>query len=103
MSRLPGPDAPAIIGARGAPASTASARNDRQIAAEPSPPRPNPAAIGQDGRRMWSGVVGRTDMAKAVTRFAMDEKLVKGAHWAVFGIGVLSLTFPIVATAASAF
>lgn len=44
-----------------------------------------------------------TDMAKDIIRLAMNEKLVKGAHWAVFGIGALSLTFSIVATAASAF
>lgn len=44
-----------------------------------------------------------TDMAKDIIRFAMNERLVKGAHWAVFGIGVLSLAFSIAATAASAF
>ena len=52
---------------------------------------------------MCSGVMGITVMAKDINRFAMNEKLVRGAHWAVFGIGALSLTFSIAATAASAF
>lgn len=41
-------------------------------------------------------------MAKDIIRIAMSERLVKGAHWAVFAIGLLSLTFSIAATAASA-
>lgn len=42
-------------------------------------------------------------MTKEIIRLAMNERLVKGAHWAVFSIGALSLTFAVVATAASAF
>ncbi|WP_413869902.1 hypothetical protein [Albidovulum sp.] len=42
-------------------------------------------------------------MAKDILRMALNERLVKGAHWAVFGIGLMSLTFSIAATAASAF
>ena len=42
-------------------------------------------------------------MAKDIIRIAMNDKLVKGAHWAVFSIGALSLAFSIAATAASAF
>lgn len=49
------------------------------------------------------GTSGKTDMAKDIMRIVTDERLVKGAHWAVFGIGLMSLTFSIVATAASAF
>ena len=41
-------------------------------------------------------------MAKEIIRFALNDKLVKGAHWAVFTVGALSLTLSIVATAASA-
>ena len=41
-------------------------------------------------------------MTKDIIRLALNDKLVKGAHWAVFTVGVLSLTFSIVATAASA-
>jgi hypothetical protein len=42
-------------------------------------------------------------MAKELIRIAMNERLVRGAHWAVFGLGLLSLAFSIAATAASAF
>ncbi len=46
---------------------------------------------------------GKTDMAKDIIRIALNERLVKGAHWAVFAVGLLSLAFSIAATAASAF
>lgn len=42
-------------------------------------------------------------MAKNIIRIALNEKLTRAAHWAVFGAGFLSLTFSIIATAASAF
>lgn len=42
-------------------------------------------------------------MAKNIIRIATDQKVTRAAHWAVFAIGVLSLTFSIAATAASAF
>lgn len=41
-------------------------------------------------------------MAKNIIRIATNEKLTRAAHWAVFSIGLLSLTFSIAATAASA-
>lgn len=41
-------------------------------------------------------------MAKNIIRIATNEKLTRVAHWAVFSIGLLSLTFSIAATAASA-
>lgn len=76
--------------------------NRTGIAPGPSPPRPDPAAIGRDSRAMSSGVFGKTVMAKDIIRIALNERLVKGAHWAVFAIGLLSLTFSVAATAASA-
>lgn len=42
-------------------------------------------------------------MTKNLIRIATNEKLTKAAHWTVFGAGLMSLTFSIVATAASAF
>lgn len=45
---------------------------------------------------------GKTDMANDILQIALNERLVKGAHWAVFAIGLLSLTFSVAATAALA-
>lgn len=42
-------------------------------------------------------------MTKNLIRIATDEKLTKAAHWTVFAVGLTSLTFSIVATAATAF
>jgi hypothetical protein len=41
-------------------------------------------------------------MKDAVIRIATNEKLTRATHWAVFGLGALSLVFSIAATAASA-
>lgn len=45
---------------------------------------------------------GDEDMTKNIIRIATNEKLTRAAHWTVFSIGLLSLTFSIAATAASA-
>ncbi|MDI3337026.1 hypothetical protein QKW60_11440 [Defluviimonas aestuarii] len=42
-------------------------------------------------------------MADRLIQIATSEKLTRAAHWTVFTIGCLSLTFSIAATAASAF
>jgi hypothetical protein len=42
-------------------------------------------------------------MKDAAIRIVTNEKLTRATHWAVFGLGVLSLTFAVAATAASAF
>lgn len=42
-------------------------------------------------------------MAAKIIKIAMNEKLTRAAHWTVFGVGLMSLTFSIAATAASAF
>lgn len=42
-------------------------------------------------------------MIDAITRIALNERLTRATHWAVFGLGALSLTFSVLATAASAF
>ncbi|MEZ5779226.1 MAG: hypothetical protein R3E44_12775 [Paracoccaceae bacterium] len=42
-------------------------------------------------------------MARNIIRIALNDRLTRVAHWTVFGAGVLSLTFSIAATAASAF
>lgn len=42
-------------------------------------------------------------MTKNLIRIATNEKLTKAAHWTVFGVGLMSLSFSIFATAASAF
>jgi hypothetical protein len=42
-------------------------------------------------------------MADRIIRIATNDRLTRAAHWTVFGIGLLSLTFSIAATAASAF
>ncbi|MDH5453125.1 MAG: hypothetical protein OEY05_13885 [Paracoccaceae bacterium] len=42
-------------------------------------------------------------MSDKIIRIALNEKLTRAAHWTVFAIGALSLTFSIAATAASAF
>jgi hypothetical protein len=41
-------------------------------------------------------------MSEKIIRIALNEKLTNAAHWAVFSIGALALTFSIAATAASA-
>ncbi|WP_343081116.1 hypothetical protein [Ostreiculturibacter nitratireducens] len=42
-------------------------------------------------------------MRERIRKLARDGKLSAAAHWTVFAIGLLSLTFSIGATAASAF
>ncbi|SPH24942.1 hypothetical protein DEA8626_03975 [Defluviimonas aquaemixtae] len=42
-------------------------------------------------------------MADKIIKIATNEKLTRAAHWTVFGVGLMSLTFSIAATAASAF
>ncbi len=42
-------------------------------------------------------------MIDGVIRIALNDRIVKAAHWTVFSVGALSLTFAVVATAASAF
>ncbi len=42
-------------------------------------------------------------MADKIIRIATNERLTHAVHWTVFGVGILSLTFSIAATAASAF
>ena len=49
------------------------------------------------------GPTGETTMKDNLIRIATNEKLTRATHWAVFGIGLLALTFSIAATAASAF
>lgn len=49
-----------------------------------------------------SAAEGDETMAKNIIRIATNEKLTRAAHWTVFSIGLLSLTFSIAATAASA-
>lgn len=42
-------------------------------------------------------------MMDTFARYAFNDKVTRAAHWTVFSVGVLSLTFSIAATAASAF
>jgi len=42
-------------------------------------------------------------MMDTLVRYAFNDKVTRAAHWTVFSVGVLSLTFSIAATAASAF
>lgn len=42
-------------------------------------------------------------MRDRIRQLAQDGRLSAAAHWAVFAIGLLSLTFSIAATAAAAF
>lgn len=42
-------------------------------------------------------------MKDVAIRIITNEKLTRATHWTVFGIGALSLTFAVAATAASAF
>lgn len=41
-------------------------------------------------------------MFNAFIRIAFSDRLVRAAHWTVFSLGALSLSFAIIATAASA-
>ena len=41
-------------------------------------------------------------MLNEFSRIFLNERLTRAAHWAVFGLGALSLVFSIAATAASA-
>jgi hypothetical protein len=43
-----------------------------------------------------------TDMFNHIVRIAFNDRLVRAAHWTVFSVGALSLSFAIIATAASA-
>jgi hypothetical protein len=43
------------------------------------------------------------EMKDAAIRIVTNEKLTRATHWAVFGLGALSLAFAVAATAASAF
>ncbi len=45
---------------------------------------------------------GWTDMTKRLIRLATNEKLTRAAHWTVFTMGLVALSFTIAATAASA-
>jgi len=42
-------------------------------------------------------------MKNGLIRFANNQRLQRAAHWTMFSAGALSLTFSILATAASAF
>lgn len=41
-------------------------------------------------------------MIHDLVRIAFSDRMVRAAHWTVFSLGALTLTFSIVATAASA-
>ena len=41
-------------------------------------------------------------MKDAAIRIVTNEKLTRAAHWTVFSLGALSLSFAVIATAASA-
>ncbi len=41
-------------------------------------------------------------MVDNILRVALSERITRAAHWTVFAVGALALTFSVVATAASA-
>ena len=80
-------------------------RKGSEIARLPAEVHRNHAAIGPQPRFITIGLsVTRKEckMKAGLIRIATNERLTRAAHWTVFGIGALSLTFSIAATAASA-
>ena len=53
--------------------------------------------------RGFGNGLGSEKMKDAAIRIASNERITRATHWAVFGLGALSLSVAIAATAASAF